>query len=60
MRGLRIGGVRIGAWGAASSPPGTPSRPAFVGGFGVCTKKRRRAHPSGASGTTFEAAPGPA
>eukprot|EP00969_Alexandrium_andersonii_P191580 8461240-Alexandrium_andersonii.AAC.1 len=38
----------------------TPSSPAFVGRFGISTKKRRRTHPSGVSETDVEAVPGPA
>eukprot|EP00969_Alexandrium_andersonii_P321515 14206035-Alexandrium_andersonii.AAC.1 len=38
----------------------TPSRPAFVGRFGISTKRLRRAHASRASGANFEAVPGPA
>eukprot|EP00969_Alexandrium_andersonii_P244984 10825401-Alexandrium_andersonii.AAC.1 len=34
-KGLRIGGLRIGACEVAIPRPRAPSRPAFVGGFGT-------------------------
>eukprot|EP00969_Alexandrium_andersonii_P163269 7217698-Alexandrium_andersonii.AAC.1 len=38
-RGLRIGGLWIGACETAISRPQTPSRPAFVGGSGLSAQK---------------------
>eukprot|EP00969_Alexandrium_andersonii_P261146 11545027-Alexandrium_andersonii.AAC.1 len=38
FRGLRIGGLRIGVRRFALSRPRTPSKPPFVGRFGICAR----------------------
>eukprot|EP00969_Alexandrium_andersonii_P164370 7264990-Alexandrium_andersonii.AAC.1 len=60
LRGLRMGGLRIGARGFAISRPRTPSCPLFRWQMRVLRKKSRGMHTSGASWTMFEAVPGPA
>eukprot|EP00969_Alexandrium_andersonii_P060923 2684698-Alexandrium_andersonii.AAC.1 len=52
LRGWRIGGLRIEVRGFATS---SPLDHQFCGQVQNLRKIRRRAHPSGASGTEFEA-----
>eukprot|EP00969_Alexandrium_andersonii_P312617 13812267-Alexandrium_andersonii.AAC.1 len=55
-----MGGWRSGAVELAMLRPRTLLRLAFLGRFGICETTGRRTHRSGASGTNFEAVPGPA
>eukprot|EP00969_Alexandrium_andersonii_P347987 15387035-Alexandrium_andersonii.AAC.1 len=60
LRGLRIGGLRTGSRELAIPRPRTPPEARFGRRIRNLREKMRRAHPSGASGTDFEASPGPA
>eukprot|EP00969_Alexandrium_andersonii_P276434 12218099-Alexandrium_andersonii.AAC.1 len=60
LRGLRIGRLRIGAFEFGDFAPSDPLEARFRVKIRNLRGKRHRMHPSGASGTKFEAVLGPA